>query len=63
MTPWWLVLLGGVLGSSHCIGMCGGFAAIIGLNTGTLAGNLRAQLVYSAGRLMSYGTLGSPGSG
>lgn len=59
MTPWWLVLLGGLLGSSHCIGMCGGFAAIIGLNTGTLAGNLRAQLVYSCGRLMSYGTLGA----
>jgi sulfite exporter TauE/SafE len=59
MTPWWLILLGGVLGSSHCIGMCGGFAAIIGLNSGTLAGNLRAQLVYSAGRLMSYVTLGA----
>lgn len=59
MTPWWLVFLGGMLGSSHCVGMCGGFAAIIGLNTGTLSGNLRAQLVYSAGRLMSYGTLGA----
>lgn len=59
MTPWWLVFLGGLLGSAHCIGMCGGFAAIIGLNTGSLAGNLRAQLVYSTGRLMSYGTLGA----
>jgi len=59
MTPWWMVMLGGLLGSSHCVGMCGGFAAIVGLRTGSLAGNLRAQLVYSAGRLMSYSTLGA----
>ena len=59
MTPLWLTMLGGVLGSSHCVGMCGGFAAIVGLRTGSLAGNLRAQLIYSAGRLMSYATLGA----
>jgi hypothetical protein len=59
MTTWWLVMLGGLLGSSHCVGMCGGFAAIVGLRTDSLAGNLRAQLVYSLGRLMSYGTLGA----
>ena len=59
MTPWWLTMLGGFLGSSHCVGMCGGFAAVIGLRTGSLMGNLRAQLVYSSGRLMSYGTLGA----
>lgn len=59
MTPWWLIMLGGLLGSSHCIGMCGGFAAIVGLHTGSLLGNLRAQLIYSIGRLMSYVTLGA----
>lgn len=59
MTPWWLVMFGGLLGSSHCIGMCGGFAAMVGLNTGSFGANLRAQLVYSAGRLMSYATLGA----
>ena len=59
MTPLWLTMLGGLLGSSHCVGMCGGFAAIVGLRTGSIAGNLRAQLVYSAGRLMSYATLGA----
>ena len=59
MTPLWLTMLGGLLGSSHCVGMCGGFAAIVGLRTGSLAGNLRAQLIYSAGRLMSYATLGA----
>lgn len=59
MTPWWLVMLGGLLGSAHCVGMCGGFAAIVGLRTGSLLGNLRAQFLYSAGRLMTYGTLGA----
>lgn len=59
MTSWWLAMLGGLLGSSHCVGMCGGFAAIVGLNTGSLLGNLRAQLIYSLGRIMSYATLGA----
>ncbi|MBS0206096.1 MAG: sulfite exporter TauE/SafE family protein [Planctomycetes bacterium] len=59
MTPWWLVMMGGLLGSSHCLGMCGGFAALVGLRHDTLVRNLRAQLVFSSGRLMSYGTLGA----
>jgi sulfite exporter TauE/SafE len=59
MTPWWLAMLGGLLGSSHCVGMCGGFAALVGLHTGSVLGNLRAQLVYSLGRLMSYAALGA----
>ncbi|WP_010583770.1 sulfite exporter TauE/SafE family protein [Schlesneria paludicola] len=59
MTPWWLIMLSGLLGSSHCLGMCGGFAALVGLNTGTFAANLRAQLCYSAGRIISYSTLGA----
>ena len=58
MTPWWLNMMGGLLGSSHCIGMCGGFAAIIGMRTKSLAGNFRDQMVYSLGRLSSYATLG-----
>lgn len=59
MTPWWLIMLGGLLGSSHCVGMCGGFAALVGLRHNTLAKNFRAQLVFSGGRLMSYATLGA----
>ncbi len=59
MTPWWLVMLGGLLGSSHCVGMCGGFAALVGLRHQTLAKNFHAQLVFSGGRLMSYATLGA----
>lgn len=59
MTPWWLVMLGGLLGSSHCVGMCGGFAALVGLRHSTMWGNFRAQMIYSGGRLMSYATLGA----
>ncbi|MFO1021848.1 MAG: sulfite exporter TauE/SafE family protein [Planctomycetales bacterium] len=59
MTQWWLILLGGLLGSTHCLGMCGPFAAMIGLHAGSPRKNLQAQLLYSLGRLMSYATLGA----
>ena len=54
-----LILLGGLLGSSHCVGMCGGFAMLVGMNKPTVRENLFAQLSYSAGRLMTYCTLGA----
>jgi sulfite exporter TauE/SafE len=57
-TPWWLITLGGLLGSAHCVGMCGGFALLVGLNRGSWSQNLRAQLIYSLGRIVTYGTLG-----
>ncbi len=56
--PWWMIALGGLLGSSHCIGMCGGFAVMIGLHRGTWRENLQAQLIYSVGRIASYTALG-----
>lgn len=58
MTTWPLILMGGFLGSSHCIGMCGPFAAMIGMHHRSYSRNLQAQLIYSAGRLISYATLG-----
>lgn len=53
-----LILLAGLLGSSHCIGMCGGFAMIVGLSTPTRQRVLLRQLVYSAGRIFTYAFLG-----
>jgi uncharacterized protein len=53
-----LILAGGLLGSSHCIGMCGGFALSLGLGAPTLLGNFGRQLLYSAGRIFTYGVLG-----
>jgi uncharacterized protein len=53
-----LVFLGGLLGSAHCIGMCGGFAVSIGLGSRGFTANLRRQLVYSAGRIFTYSCFG-----
>ena len=41
-----LVFLGGLLGSAHCVGMCGGFALSIGLGARGFAANLGRQLIY-----------------
>lgn len=53
-----LIFLAGVLGSAHCVGMCGGFALSIGLGARSLASNLKRQLVYTLGRVLTYGFLG-----
>ena len=54
-----LILLGGLLGSSHCVGMCGAFAMLVGMNKPTVRENVKAQLAFSAGRLFTYCTLGA----
>lgn len=53
------VFLAGVLGSAHCVGMCGGFVVSIGTRTDRLAENLVRQSLYSVGRIFTYGTLGA----
>lgn len=58
MTELPLVLMAGVLGSAHCVGMCGGFAVMVGMSATSCRRNVATQLVYSLGRLMSYTTLG-----
>lgn len=54
-----LVFLAGILGSSHCVGMCGGFAVMIGITHRDWRRNLGAQLAYSAGRIVTYCVLGA----
>jgi sulfite exporter TauE/SafE len=53
-----LVFLGGLLGSAHCVGMCGGFALTIGVGARNVSSNLLRQLVYTLGRIATYGFLG-----
>lgn len=53
-----LIFVSGLLGSSHCVGMCGGFALAIGLRADRMRENLRRQMIYSAGRLATYSFLG-----
>jgi uncharacterized protein len=54
-----LIFLGGLLGSSHCIGMCGGFAVMIGAHQLSSRQNLQMQLAYSVGRISTYIFLGA----
>ena len=58
MIEWPLLVVSGMLGSAHCLGMCGPFALAIGGGAPTWGVNLRRQLVYSAGRIFTYAVLG-----
>jgi sulfite exporter TauE/SafE len=49
-----MVFVGGLLGSGHCVGMCGGFALLLGSNRLGLIANLWRQFVYSLGRVGTY---------
>lgn len=56
------VLLASLLGSLHCAGMCGPFAAfavIPGQGDAPDRGRLRLHLAYHGGRLASYASLGA----
>lgn len=61
----WLlpVVSAGVLGSAHCVGMCGGLIAVASDGTASTRERLQAQLGYQAARLLSYVTLGAIAGG
>ncbi len=54
--------IAGLAGSAHCMGMCGGIAASLGMGTaGERSGALRSlgyALLYNAGRIASYTVAG-----
>ncbi|NCF25022.1 MAG: sulfite exporter TauE/SafE family protein [Gammaproteobacteria bacterium] len=54
-------LLAGLLGSAHCLGMCGGISGLFALHSSIrgLRRQLPMALTYNAGRLSSYMILGS----
>ena len=54
-----LIFVGGVLGSSHCIGMCGPFALSVGAAARGWRNNLARQTAYSAGRIFTYAAGGA----
>ena len=54
-----LIFVAGLLGASHCVGMCGPFAAMLGAAAEDWRQNVRWQLIYSAGRLFTYSCLGA----
>ena len=53
-------LLMGLLGSPHCLGMCGGIVTAFGISIKDLSAQKRAMLIgaYHVGRLLSYMGLG-----
>lgn len=59
MIEWPLIFLGGLLGSSHCVGMCGAFALSIGIGSKSVASNAGRQLWYTLGRIFTYSFAGA----
>lgn len=59
MIEWPLVFGSGLLGSAHCLGMCGPFALALGSAAPTPRANFRRQVWYSAGRIFTYAVLGA----
>lgn len=52
------VFIASLLGSLHCVGMCGPFALLAGSNAETRSAAVAPTLAYSFGRLMSYTFVG-----
>lgn len=50
------VFLVGLLGSAHCVGMCGGFVALLGAGG---PGAARRQVAYFAGKTLTYSVYGA----
>lgn len=53
-----VVFLIGLLGSAHCVGMCGGFVALLG-HTGAPGRVRHRQAAYFAGKTTAYAVLGA----
>lgn len=56
---WPMLVVSGMVGAAHCLGMCGPFALAIGAAAVDWRTNLRRQLAYSAGRVFTYAVLGA----
>ena len=54
-----LVFVSGILGSSHCVGMCGPFALLIGAAASDWRANIWRQVIYGVGRIFTYCFLGA----
>ncbi|KIH76363.1 hypothetical protein GFER_12015 [Geoalkalibacter ferrihydriticus DSM 17813] len=54
-----MALVTGLLGSGHCIGMCGGIIAALSLSVRQGGAGLWFQLAYHLGRLTTYGVMGA----
>lgn len=53
------IFAGGLLGSAHCLGMCGGFAVTVSAGSNSASDMVRRQVTYSLGRIIAYSFLGA----
>lgn len=53
-----LAFMTGLLGSGHCLGMCGGLVAACALTSGRGLPGLFSQMFYHFGRIFTYTTIG-----
>jgi uncharacterized protein len=54
-----LIFAGGMVGSFHCIGMCGGFACALGVDRAGRVATVLRHLLYNTGRVTTYVFLGA----
>lgn len=65
MTEWFPILgaalVTGLLGSAHCLGMCGGISGLFAVNADAASSrhNLPMAITYNLGRVLSYIVLGA----
>ncbi len=57
------VLLIGLLGSMHCMGMCGGFALVLARTSSKRGPVIRRQALYYTGKTVTYALLGGIAGG
>jgi uncharacterized protein len=55
----WAGFLFGILGSFHCVGMCGPIALALPAGRGTYWSFVAGRLLYNGGRLLTYTALGA----
>ncbi len=53
----------GLLGTVHCLGMCGGIVTALAVRTPTATSRLPLQLAYHSGRLTTYAAAGALAGG
>ncbi|MGC0150862.1 sulfite exporter TauE/SafE family protein [Chromobacterium vaccinii] len=58
-TNFWLLLVAGLLGGGHCVGMCGGIVAALTLHHPAGAARWRVLAGYNLGRIASYTLIGA----
>lgn len=59
MIDWLLLFTGGLLGSAHCVGMCGSFVVSLGVGQPRPIVNFLRQTAYGLGRVFTYAVGGA----